>query len=745
MVVNGQVLPLFLYRNRLHTDYAYMKRFLEDGHRLIVCSLLGGPDEPWAEYRRRVEDHLNRLLDLGDKHYLIFGHYFVVPRHWAEAHRDHMCHDEEGKILEYVGSQRGYPQEGLRYALSSPLIRAEMRTFTRRHLDILEDLPRKDRIIGMLFEGGRAQEWYVYRDDPRWIFSEAAPIYIAEFRRFLRRKYRGSIEALRHAWWDPRVTFEKAEPPSPQEAHEMPPMKRDEDGRLLSIGDFFSADVRRRVLDTHEFFVKFHSAAVLAGPREMKRHRPDLLAGFFNEPIIDDSLSMYEGNLPVRSSPYVDFFAGPPPYECRSPKDAQPLHTLTGGLRMRRKAFIAEEDQRPPVPNSDWGIYGREGSLEDFCSILLRQGLQDIAAGCHGWWWDFQWQWYRHPKMREVMRKLLAMDRWNLQHKGRPCAQIAVIWDRDSAPHMNFTGRICRNLGHRQMIQELDRIGAPWDGYAADDLLHPDFPRRRYRLFVIPFIPSPDSRTRRAVQALQRDGVTILWGWGAGFANPTVSSLSVRNMQALTGIRFRVHDQRFCPTVYVADGDHPLQRALPDNYAYGQFARELRSGRLASPEKPLFPPPLSGAPLFAVDDPQAKVLGYTATEFSPSFLEAGHKGATAFAAGGVELHPGLAVKEMPDWTSVYSGTMMLPGRLIREVARLAGVHIYCDTEDLFFANSRMVGLMASYSSGPRTIHLPRRSDVVVDLLADTPKVVARKARQVSLWVAKYQTAVLGLV
>jgi hypothetical protein len=260
---------------------------------------------------------------------------------------------------------------------------------------------------------------------------------------------------------------------------------------------------------------------------------------------------------------------------------------------------------------------------------------------------------------------------------------------------------------------------------------------------VIPFMPSPDSRTRRAIHALQRDGVTILWGWGAGFGNPSTSSLSVRNMQTLTGIRFRVHDTRFCPTVYVADGNHALQRALPDNYAYGQFARELRSGKMASPEKPLFPPPLSGAPLFAVDDPQADVLGYAATEFSPPFLEAGHKDATPFAAG-VELHPGLAVKEMSDWTSVYSGTMMLPGRLIREVARLAGVHIYSETEDLFFANSRVVGLMASYRPGPRTIRLARRCNVV-DLLADKPKVVARKARQVTVWVAKYRTAALGLI
>ena len=62
----------------------YIRRFVKDGHKLIVCTILQDPDEPWERYRPRVETHLNRLLDLGDEHKLIFGHYFVVSRAWAE-------------------------------------------------------------------------------------------------------------------------------------------------------------------------------------------------------------------------------------------------------------------------------------------------------------------------------------------------------------------------------------------------------------------------------------------------------------------------------------------------------------------------------------------------------------------------------------------------------------------------------------------------------------------------------------
>ena len=90
MVVDGKVLPLFLYRNRLHTEYDYIKRFVDDGHKLIVCTILQDPDDPWDVHRARVENQLNRILDLGKDHYLIFGHYFVVSRVGPAASRPHV-------------------------------------------------------------------------------------------------------------------------------------------------------------------------------------------------------------------------------------------------------------------------------------------------------------------------------------------------------------------------------------------------------------------------------------------------------------------------------------------------------------------------------------------------------------------------------------------------------------------------------------------------------------------------------
>ncbi len=728
ITAQGELLPLFIYRNRLHTDYDYIQRFVDDGHRIIVCSILQDPDETWTKFRARTETHLNRLLDMGNNHYLIFGNYFVVSREWANANPDHVCHGPDGKVLDLPPSGNYMRQEGIRYALSSPLVRDEIRRYTQRHLEIIDALPRKNRIAGMMFEGGGAQEWYVYEKDPRWVLSEAAPCYLVEFRKFLQAKYR-KVNSLRDAWRNKRVTFEKATPE--------PEQKRPEP----DIGDFYEPAGHQRYLDTRAFFLEFHTATVLAGPREMKKHRPDLLAGFFNEPIIDDSFSI-EGHLPVRSDPSVDFFAGPPPYECRAPKDAQPLHTLTGSLRMRKKIFIAEEDQGPPhLKQGNWS--GGVRDMDDYCGMLLRQGVQNITNGNFAWWWDFQYRWHKSKQEHDTFKQLIKLDAWNLSHGGTPNAQIAVIWERDSAPYMRNNGRVCRNLGHREVIQELNRIGAPWDGFAVDDLTHPDFPRDQYKLFVIPFATAPDAAARKAIDSLKRNGATILWGWGAGFGFPgEAKSLSVKHMEALTGFQFRAHQQRHAPTVYVADGEHPLQQALPDTYAYGQFARELRSP-VRYHERHLFPPITACAPLFAVDDPEATVLGYTGTEDAPPFFEAANKKADPCANAGVELHPGLALKKFKAWTSIYSGTVMLPGILIREVARLAGVHIFSNTTDLFWFNSRMLSVWCSYRPGKRVLTLPRAA-TVVDLLDPKQKIVAKNTTEIAFESELYRLRVFGL-
>jgi hypothetical protein len=69
--------------------------------------------------------------------------------------------------------------------------------------------------------------------------------------------------------------------------------------------------------------------------------------------------------------------------------------------------------------------------------------------------------------------------------------------------------------------------------------------------------------------------------------------------------------------------------------------------------------------------------------------------------------------------------------LLRGLAKYAGAHIYLDTDDTFYANSRMIVLHTSWRPGKtRTIRLPKRTRVY-DLL-DGGRELAARTRELTV-------------
>ncbi len=58
-----------------------------------------------------------------------------------------------------------------------------------------------------------------------------------------------------------------------------------------------------------------------------------------------------------------------------------------------------------------------------------------------------------------------------------------------------------------------------------------------------------------------------------------------------------------------------------------------------------------------------------------------------------------------DWTSVFLTRPEMPSPLLREIFRKAGVHIYCDQGDPFYANDELIALHSA-EGGQRTFRLP---------------------------------------
>jgi hypothetical protein len=71
----------------------------------------------------------------------------------------------------------------------------------------------------------------------------------------------------------------------------------------------------------------------------------------------------------------------------------------------------------------------------------------------------------------------------------------------------------------------------------------------------------------------------------------------------------------------------------------------------------------------------------------------------------------LTVKALRDSTAIFCGVPFAPPSLLRRICRFAGVHVYLDKDDAFWANQSYLGFHAS-GPGTREVHLPGARRVV---------------------------------
>jgi hypothetical protein len=99
----------------------------------------------------------------------------------------------------------------------------------------------------------------------------------------------------------------------------------------------------------------------------------------------------------------------------------------------------------------------------------------------------------------------------------------------------------------------------------------------------------------------------------------------------------------------------------------------------------------SVGPVFFADDPEACVFGRLRDGGEPAFALRHHDG----------------------WRSVYLAMLNFGPQLLRNLASFAGAHVWCESDDVVYANRSLVCLHTA-SAGEKVIRLPQPA-VVTDL------------------------------
>jgi len=250
-----------------------------------------------------------------------------------------------------------------------------------------------------------------------------------------------------------------------------------------------------------------------------------------------------------------------------------------------------------------------------------------------------------------------------------------------------------------QLTQELFRAGAPFDVCLLSDL--PLLEEHKFYIFLDTFyLTDKDKKIIR--EKVLKNNHTVLWMYAPGYV--TDKGLSIESVSEITDIRLGVANrQAECYATLIRLSD-PITQGLDPKLQWG-----VKDGPYG--------------PVIFAEENQGMVL---ATLHAPAGKD--EKSETL-------SRPGLVVKQLPQWRSVWCGVPDVPATLLRNIARTAGVHIYTDSDDVLYANRFMVAVHTR-QAGKRTIHLPNKATLID---AFSGKKVAENVDKFEVELGRYET------
>ncbi|HNX33875.1 MAG TPA: beta-galactosidase [Kiritimatiellia bacterium] len=569
--------------------------------------------------------------------------------------------DPDALFLPHIGLsgplwwQKAHPEEmslredGAREPTSfaSELWKREMGDDLRKLIAYLRQAPYADRIIGYIVYSGYTAEWQMWgtwqpsRDD----YSQPA---LRAFRAFLLKRY-GTDEKLRAAWADGAVTLTSAEMPRWDK-------RRPAGTRVLR-----DPATERQAIDFYEFISTMTSDAILHFARIARdATEGKSLVGTYYAYLTAHGINQQDsGHVAAQrvfDSPDIDFLMSPPNYGYRKPGETSTFMSATDSLRMRGKLWLDESDHRTFLSESGAG-YGRAETLAETLGVFRREFAEVLTKRAAVSWFDMGGGWFSHPAILAEMGRTTAVMKQSLSCRQPFQPEIGVFVDPDSFYWMRSTAANAALVLNQ--IVTMPQTGAPWDFCLLSDIADERMPD--YKLYVFLNAFRADDARREAIQRkLRRNHATALFVYAPGYFGTDGASLA--NMRALTGIRIAKDEAGGAPQV-VLDANAPL-------------AQGLSSGEAAGAK-------LTVSPLFYADEHGAQVVG--------RLVGCGR--------------PGLVVKRLDGWTSIYSAAMTLPPALMRRIARQAGVHIWLESDDALYTDGRFIGVHAA-ADGTKRVSLP---------------------------------------
>lgn len=707
-------------RTKMVIDEHYYKSLGESGIKIffLIC------DTEWLKkgaFDMFCEEAEKLLKNVPDA-YIMVRIGMHPPAEWcAENPQETMCYSDGKKRPMHLFTESYEADYPAMYSLCSEKWRHDAGKALIDTCERIESLPYGDRVIGYFFAAGGTSEWYYMTpteytkktnkldsggfeqvsdmggDD---VYGDLSDAFKKSFSKYLKSKYKTN-ENLRRAWNDESADIDNPKIPDCDERYYVNGIDYDIDhppqlfantpeppppANGTNIGSFIDMD---RYCDVFDFYRAWHigvAESVVYFGNLIKERSKNLLTGAFYGSagsVKFFSMGQIGGVTNILDSGKIDFLASPGVYENRQPGGFVGQRQVFDSFTLRNRMFIVEEDARTHFENKYFASYVEMFDMNDTVNVLKREFGRNVCQNLQAWWFDqlLGGKRYKHAQIYELFKRQQQIAVQSYEKDRRKNSEIAFIYDEESY-HV-----VAEETTH-QMVElfrnyEIDLIGAPSDRYYHQDMADDNMPDYKLYVFVNTFYLT-DSEREVIRRKLRKNNAAALFMYASGLINPDRKpSLCEKNISEFTGINIGKLDG-------VHSGKMRLMRTCENSIVknldmgefYGDFKRKMWANcssymnRIKTSRVNLYP-------CFYADDESSEALAYFVSN-----------GKTA-----------LAVKDCDGYRAIYCGTKYLGSDIMREIARYAGCHIYCDSDDVLYVNKSYVTIHASHS-GAKKICLP---------------------------------------
>jgi len=669
----------------------FFQQFADAGIRLFLFNTnvsacdYGHSPPTWIDFDTwdysNFEERAAHVLEANPNAMLLLRVNLGTPRWWIDAH------PEEWEILEdgsstYAEENRSptLPHGGPFPSIASEKWREANGMALRGFLEHVQNSKYGPHVFGYVLNGLHTEEWYPWSAGLEELSGYGAPTQRA-FRKWLRKKYQ-SDEALQKSWSDSAVTLSNAEVPLASDRRANRETTFRDVSTQMNVIDFY-VFYNELIPETIDYFAKI-AREVTGGKKAL-----GAFYGFMYE-FAGDPEYGHNALAKFNRSPYLDFIYVTASYSGREfakggdfqrgPAYSVQLHdklwyhdndviSFLGKEILQRIGFTSDSHWSRNLDHHLKALGYTETPQQT--RWMYRRGLGFcIAQGAYFCFFDLHGGYYDHPDLLDEVTKLSRVAELSIRFDRRTCSEVLIVSDENSNAYATFNSSLLA-FALRENQHQLIKLGAPQDHVLLTDLDRVEASRYKLVVFLNCFNVSDEQRELIASK-FKRDERTLVWCYAPGYFKGNVSDPSY--MQDLTGLNIQPSpdETQIEIKTELLDAEFGLNQEF---ISRGKRVMELDTQGWGK--------------LFSVKGQGFQKLG--------------------FSVG--REHVTLARKNMKDWTSIYTWSPALPAAAWRELAREAGVHIFNEVDDSFYANSNFLSIHAN-GSGPRTIRLPYRANVM---------------------------------